>query len=140
MKITKKQIVFYLISILIVLFSIAFLLCDYLIPLNFWTHPILNFLFLLCAGFGVEIFVYAFINKSSWFVFVSSILLGLAIIYILAQFLVWWIGLIVIVSVWFIIIFINVIFIGNKTEDIALNGSSDYVPYKDRAKKNEEDK
>ncbi len=140
MKISKKQVIFYAVAILIVLSSVAFLLCDCLIPLNIWTHPVLNFLFFICLGFGIEVFVYGFINKSPWFIFVSSLLLGLTLIYLLAHYIAWWIGLIVIVSIWVVIAFINIIFIGNKTENIALNSSDDYVPYKDRIKQDKEEK
>ena len=95
MKITKKQLIISIISILIILFSVALGLLDVIIPLNLWTHPVLNVLFVLFVGFGCMCFVLAFLSKSPWYFFLGSILVALAIVYVFVQYLPWWIGVVV---------------------------------------------
>lgn len=132
MKITKKQLIVSLISILIVLGSLAFMLCDFLIPLNVWTHPILNFFFCVFLGFGILTMVFGFIKSSPWYFFLSSIQFGLTLIYALLQYLPWWIGVVIVVAVWIIFAIVCFISNGNQTESIALNESKEYKSYEER--------
>ena len=96
MKISKKLMLLAIVSLFVLLASLTVMLLDIFIPLDFWTHPVLNFLFCLCVGFGLISLILGFINKSSWHFFISSILLGLALIYLLAQYMYFWIGLIIV--------------------------------------------
>ena len=119
-------------AICIVAASVIFTLLDALIPLNVWTHPVLNFLFCIALGFGVMTLVMAFKHQSTWFFFVSAILLGLAFFYVLLQYVPWWICLIIVVAIWAIFAIVSVAAAGNMTESIALNKSSDYKTFEQR--------
>lgn len=132
MKITKKQLAVTLIGIAILVVSLVVTLLDALIPLNIWVHPALTFLFCVFVGFGVLLSVLGFTHKSVFYFFLSSVLLGLALVYALSNYIEWWIGLIVVVVVWAIFGCVSFIANGNKTEDIALNKSPDYKDYKQR--------
>lgn len=132
MKISKKQLFVSIASIAVVLISLAVLLCDYLIPIRFWTHPMLNFLFCIFLGFGIIAFVLGVANKSPWYFFLCSLCVGLSLIYLMLQYLPWWIGLVIVCCAWFILVMISIISSGNKTEDIALNKRSDYKDYNQR--------
>ena len=137
----KKRLTLCIISIAILAVSLTVMLCDYLIPLSFWTHPILNFLFALFVGFGIMSLVLGVTNKSPWYIFTATGLLGLAIIYVLLQYIEWWIGVIFVVVVCAVMAIISVMRSGVKTEDIALNESPEYKNYKQRcAEKNSEEK
>ena len=140
MKITKKQLAVSLYSILVIIVALAFALCDFLIPLNIWTHPALNFLFVLCIGFGILTIVFGTVKGSPWYFFLSSILFGLALIYVLLQYIPWWIGLIITVSIWIIFAIISFISSGNKTENIALNESDEYKTYAQRKSETDQSK
>lgn len=140
MKPTKNQTLVAVLSILVLLISLAVLLCDIFIPLNFWTNPVLNFLFALFTGFGLISLGIAINKRSSWFVFLSAILLGLAIIYVLAQYIKWWIGLIIVAVIWAVFAIFSFILGANKTE-YAVNDSQEYENYHQRkAKKDDESK
>lgn len=112
--------------------SLVFALLDALIPLKIWTHPVLNFLFALCIGFGIMMLTMAFMKKSPWFFFLSAVLLGLALFYVLMQYITWWIVLIILVVVLAIFAVISFMTAGNETEDISLNKSPDYKNYEQR--------
>ena len=132
MKISKRQLIVSLISILIVLGSLAFMLCDFLIPLNVWTHPVLNFFFCLFLGFGIMTMVIGFIKSSPWYFFLSSMLFGLTLIYALLQYLPWWIGVVIVVVVWVICAIVSFMSNGSQTENVALNNSPEYKTYEER--------
>ena len=132
MKISKKQMLLAIVSLLVLLASLTVMLLDIFIPLDFWTHPVLNFLFCLCVGFGLISLVLGFINKSSWHFFISSILLGLALIYLLAQYMYFWIGLIIVACFLVVVCLLCFISSSNKTESIALNDRPDYKDYHQR--------
>lgn len=136
MKISKKQLFVSIASIVVVLISLAVLLCDYLIPIRFWTHPMLNFLFSLFLGFGIIAFILGLTNKSPWYFFLCSFCVGLSLIYAMLQYLPWWIGLVVVGCAWFVLVMISLITSGNKTEAIALNKQSDYKDYNQRKAEN----
>jgi len=132
MKITKKQLVVGIVSIAIFVCSLALMLLDVFVPLNIWTHPVLTFLFALFVGFGVLTFVLAILNRLPWYFFLSAILLGLALLYVLLQYVKIWIALIIVIVFIAIVPIISFIVAGNKTEDIALNKSSEYKDYYQR--------
>ena len=132
MKITKKQLAISLIAILITLASFTIMLLDFLIPLKIWVHPILTFLLCMCSGFGVMSIVLAFIKKSPWYFFLSAVLLGLSVIYVMLQFLPWWIGVAGVGVLLIIIAIICFIVTNNKTDSIALNNSPEYKNYEQR--------
>lgn len=134
MKATKKQILVGILSIIVLLGSLAVLLCDILIPLNFWLNPVLNFLFCLAVGFGLISLSIGIIKRSSWYLFIGAILLGLALIYLLAQYIKWWIGLVIVAVLWVVIAIISFMLGANKTE-FANNDSPDYEDYKTRKAK-----
>ena len=62
----KRNLLLGIIAIVIVVAALAFTLLDALIPLNIWTHPVLNFLFCILLGFGIMTFVFAFRKESPW--------------------------------------------------------------------------
>ncbi len=132
MKIKGKRLALALVSIAVLVVSLTIMLLDIFVPLAFWTHPVLNFLFCLFVGFGVICMGLGFSQTSPWYFFLSSILLGLALIYALMQYILWWIGLIIVGVVWGIFAVLSFIVAGNKTEDIALNKSPDYKTYEQR--------
>ena len=141
MKISKNQFIYTVISISILVLSVAFLLIDALVPLNLWTHPFLNFLFCICLGFGALSFAVAVKKSSPWYFFLGATLFGLALIYVLWQYIPWWIGVIIVAVVLIICSLVSLISAGNQTENIALNKSKDYKNYKERkAIKDEEEK
>lgn len=130
-KIEKNKVVL-LVSIAILVASLAITLCDALIPLGVWVHPILTFLFCLFVGFGVTLVVLAFVVRSPFYFFLSAGLLGLALFYALVNYMEWWICLIALFVTWGVFACLSFLVNGNKTEDIALNKSKDYKDYKTR--------
>ncbi len=138
MKITKKQLTIAIVSILVFVGSLTFLLCDLLVPLNLWTHPVLNFLLMLFLGFGITCLVLAICNRQTWYFFLSTGLLALSVLYITIQYLYFWVVLIITFVFIAIMAIVCFIFARNKTEDIALNKSPDYKNYYQR--KAEEEK
>ncbi len=138
MKRSKGSMIALCVSLFIVLGALAFMICDWALPLNVWTHPILNFLMVLCVGFGVMAFTFAIAKKSPWFFFLSAILLALVGLYITIQYLEWWISIIIFVVVFVVFALFSLIVAGNKTENIAINESSDYKDYKQRKAEKEE--
>ena len=138
MKRSKGSMISLCISLLIVLGALAFMICDWALHLNVWTHPILNFLMVLCIGFGVMAFAFAIAKKSPWFFFLSAILLALVGLYITIQYLEWWLSIIIFVVVFVVFALFSLIVAGNKTENIAINESSDYKNYKQRKAEKEE--
>ena len=138
MKIKGKQLALAVTSIIVLIVSLTVMLLDIFVPLAFWTHPVLNFLFCMFVGFGVICMGLGFSKTSPWYFFLSSILLGLALIYALMQYILWWIGLIIVGVIWCIFAVLSFIVAGNKTEDIALNKSPDYKTYEQRKAEKEE--
>ncbi len=132
MKISKKQKIVSVFSILIILISLAVMLCDFLIPLNFWTFPLLNFLFCLFVGFGLLGLGLGFVNRSPWYFFISSTLLGLALFYAIIQYVIWWICIVIFFVLLAVVAIVSFMTAGNKTEDVALNKSPEYKNYEQR--------
>ncbi len=136
MKTSKNKIVISVISIAILLLSLTVILLDVLVPLNFWTHPILNFLFSLFLGFGVLALTLGMINKSPWFTFVGAILFGLSAFYALIQYIFWWLSLVIVFAMWSILAITNFMRCGSKTE-FAINNEQNYKNYEQRNKEKE---
>ena len=139
MKIVKNRLIFGVISIVILLTSLVITLIDALVPLRLWTHPILNFFFFMFSMYGIVAFVYGIIKESPWWFFICSILLGLSVFYVLMQYVKWWLALIVVIVVIAVVAILSFVFLGNKTEEIALNESADYKTYKERKEQTKEE-
>ena len=133
MKISKKSLLLAVVSIAIVVASFVVMLLDALIPIGIWVHPILTLLLCLFVGFGIMTLVMGFTSKSPWWFMISAILLGLALIYVIANVTpLWWIGLIAVIILWVIVALFSFISAGNKTESIALNKDPEYKDYNER--------
>ena len=132
MKKLKSRTISAIISIFILLASLTVMLLDIFVPWRFWTHPILNFLFCIFAGFGVLNFVLGAIKKSPARFFLSALLIVPASFYAIIQYLYWWITLIIIVVIIALFPILSIITCVNKTENIALNKSEDYKNYEQR--------
>ena len=134
MKLTKKRLAVSIAAIAILVVSLAVALCDALIPLDIWVHPILTFLFCIFVGFGVMCLVFGFTKKSPWYFFLSAIFLGLAFVYAFCCSVpdFWWISLIVVAVIWAIFAILSFMSSGSHSEDIALNKSPDYKNYEQR--------
>ena len=129
MKISKNGLIVALISLLILLGSLTVMLVNIFSECKFWTHPVLNFLFCIFAGFGVLSFVLGVIKKSPAHFFLSALLVVPASFYAIIQYLYWWITLVIIVVIIAIFPILSIITCGNKTENIELNKSKDYKNY-----------
>ncbi len=138
MKINKSQLVTSIASIAIFLISLAVMICDFVIPLDLWTHPILTFIFCLSVGFFVLSILLGMVKKSVWYLFLGAICVTFSIIYPFAHTDFWWIGIIVTIVSWALIAIISYILMGSRTEDIALNKSPEYKNYKQRAAEKQE--
>ncbi len=125
MKVAKNKIFYGIISIFILLVSLTFSIVDFIVPLNFWTHPVLNFAFLICLGFGLFGIIYGLKNKASMFVLAGAFLLGLASYYAFFQYLGWFMPLIIVFTIWAIFAIIGYVRIGIIAEQ-ALNDSPEY--------------
>ena len=128
----KSNLVIGVVSILIILASLAFMLCDIFIPIYLWYHPVLNFLAFILIGFGLLCIVLGVIKKSTFYYFLSVLFLTPAIFYILIQYIKWWIVLIILICLCSVLAILGVILFGNKSESIALNELPDYKNYKER--------
>ena len=139
MKLSKNKMITAIISIVILIAALTLMIVDWAVPLELFTHPILNFLMVLFIGFGVMCLTYGFYRKSPWFFFLSAILLSFAIFYIVIQHVkMWWIVLIAVVVFDSIVAIVSFMTAGSQTEDIALNKSPDYKDYKQRKAEKEE--
>ena len=127
-------------SIAIFVVALAFMFIDWFAPLNLLVHPALNFVAILFLGFGIMTLVLALKGKSPWFLFLSAVLIGLFLLYILLDVLWpdWWIAVVVTVAVWAIYAILSITLFGNKTEAIALNKSPEYKNYEQRKLEKEE--
>lgn len=129
---TKSNVIFSIISLFILAVALTLTLLDALIPLGIWLHPALTFLFVNFAGFGIMVTVFAVMKKSPWFFFISALLIGFALFYVLIFYLAWWLALIIVVAVWTDYAVLSLIIAGNQTENIALNKSEDYKTFEER--------
>ncbi len=133
----KNRLLTSLSSIAILLIALTVAVLDAVIPtFDLWVHPILTFIFVLFLGFGIMSLIMGFTRSSTWYFFLSAILLGFAFAYgFICTFMeFWWLAIIIVVVLWAVIALISIAFNGNKTEDIALNSRPDYKVYADRKK------
>ena len=130
---SKKNLLLGIMSVCILLASLAFAIIDAALSLEIWTHPVLNFLFGIFVGFGVIALVLGFKKASPWFFFVSVLLLDPALFYVVVQYLKpWWLCLLIFGVLLAIFAIVSVMVAGNQTEDIALNKSPDYKTFEQR--------
>lgn len=135
MKITKNQKIISVVSIGILIVSLALMFVDIFVSdFSFGYHPALTFLFCLFVGFGIVCLLLGLKNKSSFCFFLSAVLLGLDLFYIFLAFALklWWAGLIVLAVFWAVMSILCFLSGSNKTEDIALNEKAEYKNYKQR--------
>lgn len=122
-------------SIIILLLSLILMIMDFVLPLNLWTHPVLNFFFSLFIGLGITCIMIGLLKHRVFMFFIGILLSGLAVFYLIIQYFVWWIALISCFVYIAVLTIINILINGNKTDDIALNNSKDYRDYRNRAEK-----
>lgn len=141
MKKSLKNNLNYVVSIIILLVSLAITLCDALIDgFDFWTHPILNFLFLVSTLYGFFVLIKGFFTKNPWEFFIAGILLSLSLLYVLLHYTFVWLTLLILFCFIAGIALTSLAVCGNKTENIALNKNEDYKDYKTRmAEKNKQE-
>ena len=134
MKTTKNRMILGVCSIAIFVLALAFMIIDWVLPLGFLVHPVLNCVAILFLGFGIMTLVLAFKKKSPWYMFLSAGLIGLVALYVLLARVLsaWWIELVVTLAIFAIFAILSVTMFGNKTEDIALNKSPEYKNYEQR--------
>jgi len=136
----KNQVLLSIISILIITVAIAVMICDWAVPLNIFMHPVLTFFMIVFGGFGILCYALGGVKKSSGFFLAGAFQIGLVIIYVLICVRVYWyIALIVMLSFWTITGIVTFLVCGNKTEEIALNKSSNYKDYKQRNAEQQKD-
>ncbi len=131
MKKSKSKLINMVLSVAIIVFSLAFCIIDFSANLDVWTHPILNFLFGIFLGFGLLFTIGGFCSKSTLNVMLGTIMLSLAIVYLTIQYLPWYIALICSVCYALCISIVSNTLFGNKT-DLADNSSSDYKSIMDK--------
>ena len=128
----RNSVIMGIVAIAILCIALVFTLLDALIPIEFLIHPALNFLLIVFTGFGIMLAITGFVKKSTWFFFLGAALLGFALFYVLINFVVWWLCLIIVPAFWGIFAIISVIRAGNMTESVALNNSDDYKTFDER--------
>ena len=121
MKRNSTNIIYGLISLSIFLVSLSLCILDWVIPLNLWIHPILTLFFFLFVGFGVLCLFIGFSKKSHFHFFLSTILLSLALFYLLFQYIVWWLSIICVVIFAISMSIISTMVCGNITEKVDNN-------------------
>lgn len=136
MPLAKKSKVYLLIGIAIIVLSVAFMILNLLAFEDFLVHPVLNTVALIALSFAVVSYIKAFTEKAPVFFMLGGILFGFVLLYVLLALLIelWWIAVIITIAVWFITALTSYIIAGNKTEEIALNKSSEYKNYEERMK------
>lgn len=139
MKLTRKQKIFAVLSIAIVSVALLIMLLDWIIPLKLWVHPLLTFLLVCFAGFGLLSYFIAFIKRSPAFFFLGAFLLGLALVYVLICVgLKWYFSLIALAVLWITTIIIDYLIVGGFKTEFVENSSPDYKDYKTRISEKEE--
>ena len=136
MAITKKGKAYLLCGIAIIVLSVAFMVINLLYFEDFLVHPVLNAVALLAALFAIVSYVKAFSAKAPVYFMLGGILLGLVILYVLLALFIkfWWVAIIITIAVFMITALVSYIVAGNRTEEIALNKSSEYKNYEERMK------
>lgn len=131
MNFVKNKFLSAIFQIVILLCSLSVCLLDALVPLNFWTHPVLNFFFCVFSGFGLYYLILGLKNNSAWSIFIALVLLCSAGVYALLQYLAWWLTIIIIFIFCAISLIISSALLGVKTEEV-LNDKPEYKDYKQR--------
>ena len=135
----KKTLVLGVSSIFILLISLAFAIINGVQPVDLWgkaqpiiffTH-ILDFFFIAFIGFGLMCAILGFAKKSTWFIFVATLLISLSLIYLFLHFAVWLLIFVVLFVFVAIMIILSLMVCGNKTEK-ALNNEPEYKNYEQR--------
>lgn len=136
----KNRLVNGIVSILILIISLALMIVDFVSPsINILLHPVLTFLLCVLVGFGVFFIVSGLIKKSAFSTLGGSFCFGLALLYVLSCLLVWWIGLIVTVTFWLVMCIVSTMINGNSADDCAMNKEGDgYRTYEARKQDKEE--
>lgn len=134
----KNALLFSILSIIILTVALTFALLDALIPINFLIHPILNFLLLIFVGFGVLFFAKGVSNNSHWFLFISNLLLSLALLYLTVTCVKWWLSVLIVFVFSAIYSIIAYCFCGN-IEQVADNKKEGYLTYEQKKSFKEED-
>ncbi len=136
----KNRLVNGIVSILILIVSLALMIIDFVSPtVNILLHPVLTFLLGICVGFGVFYILLGLLRKSAFYTLGGAFCFGLALLYVLSCLLVWWIGLIVVIVFWLVMGIVNTIVNGNSADDCAMNKEGDgYKPYAERISENAE--
>ena len=126
MKLTKKQTIAAIFSIIIFVAATTLSLMSGLVEgFKFWI-PILNFFFFLFLGFSILFYVCAFVKAHSFFYFLGCVLILPCFVYAAIMFkLPWWAVVIVAIMVVAVTIGISFIVAGDNTEGIALNARED---------------
>ena len=126
MKLTKKQTIAAIFSILIFVAATTLSLLSGLVEgFKFWI-PILNFFFFLFLGFSVLFYVCAFVKAHSFFYFLGCVLILPCFIYASIMLrLPWWAVIIVAITVIAVTIAISFIIAGDNTEGVSLNARED---------------
>lgn len=138
MKTMKNRLALAIPAIIIVVAALTITLLDALIPLKLFkfpsesVSPLFTFIIFNFCCFGIMCIILGFINKSTWYFFLSGGLLAVSVFFIVAQFVIWWISLIIALVLAIIIGLLSYIDTDKKTEDIALNSKPEYKDYKER--------
>ena len=120
-------------SIAIFLIALAVMICQFVMGFDFLFHPILNFLLIVFAGFGLFNLISGFVKKYPAYFFLSAILIGLSALYVLLVTVsAWWVAVVSCVVLIILIACLSLIVCGNRTEDIALNKDPEYKNYEER--------
>lgn len=130
-KMKGKKIAIGIISVAILLVALTVTIIDAAGVIDLWTHPILNFLFVIAAGFGLMAIVIGFTYRSAFTDFIGIIVFSLAIIYVLVQYFVWWLGLTAVITFIAIMSVISRLYFGNHA-DFALNNDENYKTFEER--------
>jgi flagellar basal body-associated protein FliL len=134
MSANKNRIINAVLSIIILLLSLAVMIIDFAVPsVNILIHPVLTFLLCLFTGFGLMYLCLGITRKSAFSCFLGAILIGFALFYLLICLTNWWIALISVIVLWLIMGLINTIICGNSADDCAMNkDGDDYKSYQER--------
>ena len=139
MKNSPKKVVIGVSSIVILVLALVFAIVNGIQPVDVWGHAqpigfgwhVLDFLLVLCIGFGVLCAVLGFSGKSAWYVFLSTGLLTLGLLYLLLYLVFWWIAIIILFVFVAVMCILYVTICGSKTE-FAVNKDPDYKNYEQR--------
>ena len=72
-KMKGKKIAIGIISVAILLVALTVTIIDAAEVIDLWTHPILNFLFVIAAGFGLMAIIIGFTSRSAFIDFIGII-------------------------------------------------------------------